>query len=434
MKRILLFTLFSFSVCLPAQVAPYLHNDQDDMAEPIEVDASLLSRYAAKQEAVLAKGTTQITHGEYSFVSTVHSLFGGTSMFTTFSNALYRDSTVLIEFSNAIRNVDLHGVGMTFDPKWDLFGNMRFTENDPYTIDSVGILGQYRKPADFGIAQGDSLIAVLSWSTSASTAHTFAGTQYAANSNNPLHVVRTQIVDKDTLQNVSLPALNQLRVGIALGENDVTSGNTLRWFSIPVGQNIPANNIVGVAYFFKSAHDSLLQPNDLYLSFVNPDSCKTPNFRSVFYRETNIPSSDATRYFADVNQWNVTSTLNSSVLYNLYTGNSAFLNNRFVPSPTRGYPTYAIVSGTTTLGVNEAEANKLRIYPNPASQTLFVSSVVDLKHVSLYSLEGKKVMERSSENLGSEIVLHIESLPKGLYIIEITDITGAKRMDKIVKK
>ncbi len=434
MKNTLL--LAGFIACFHAlaqQNNTSLQDDYTPAGEPTYIDEALLKRYSATEQGV-EKSNTVITKGEFSFVNTIYNLFGGNSLFTTFTNALYRDSTGIIEFSSSTRYNNTHAVGMTIDPTWSLFGNNRFAPNDAYFIDSVGILGQYRKPLGFGTTQGDSLIVILTWSTSAATTHTFAGTQYAANTNNPLIVVRTQIFEKDTLQNVTLPALNQKRVGIALTENDVTAGNTLRYFSVPVGQQIPGGNITGAAFFFKSAYDSLLNLGDIYMSFPNPDSAKIPNFRLALFQESNIPPTDPTRYFINENQWNVTSILNKNSLYELYTGGQAFLNNRFLPQTLSGYPTYAIISGTSTVGFDEYQSNTMKLYPNPAHSTLTLDHDIEINELKMFSIEGKLILHKSADNLGRKLEIDLTTFSQGTYLMQVSDVNGHLHTARFVKQ
>ncbi len=63
------------------------------------------------------------------------------------------------------------------------------------------------------------------------------------------------------------------------------------------------------------------------------------------------------------------------------------------------------------LGVHEAETLSLSVYPNPASETLFVDGPAEL--VSLYTLTGQKLMETRQHKMD------VSQLNPGLYVARI---------------
>ncbi len=67
---------------------------------------------------------------------------------------------------------------------------------------------------------------------------------------------------------------------------------------------------------------------------------------------------------------------------------------------------------------NNAAANTLRIYPNPASHRINVESNYPVSRVSLLSLQGKTIL-RKDMNGANKTALNVESIPPGLYLLKI---------------
>ena len=82
------------------------------------------------------------------------------------------------------------------------------------------------------------------------------------------------------------------------------------------------------------------------------------------------------------------------------------------------------------LATNDFSKGLTSIYPNPVSETLFISSEnIPIQQMSIYSLSGKKVME-VSENTGS---IDVSSLSEGMYFLEIFS-EGGKSVKKFIKE
>ena len=70
------------------------------------------------------------------------------------------------------------------------------------------------------------------------------------------------------------------------------------------------------------------------------------------------------------------------------------------------------------------------IYPNPATDKLFISSGSEIISVSVYDIQGKLVMTVAGESIDNE--LDIRHLSRAAYIIRVATASGV-RTEKIVK-
>lgn len=87
-------------------------------------------------------------------------------------------------------------------------------------------------------------------------------------------------------------------------------------------------------------------------------------------------------------------------------------------------------------GVSVAEQeNSIKIFPNPFSQNLIVQSEkYNLEKLTLFDIVGKKIFEKSTEN-SHQIELNLAFIPKGLYLIQLTDKLGnIVKQQKIIKQ
>ncbi len=80
--------------------------------------------------------------------------------------------------------------------------------------------------------------------------------------------------------------------------------------------------------------------------------------------------------------------------------------------------------------ITKAESNK--IYPNPASDLLFINDAKAGKYqYEIYSVSGSKVM---SGNASGNEGIKISSLPVNLYLVKITDSNGKSQYAKFTKQ
>ena len=83
----------------------------------------------------------------------------------------------------------------------------------------------------------------------------------------------------------------------------------------------------------------------------------------------------------------------------------------------------------TTEGIDNAESNMLTIYPNPTSNIVNINAEKAVSTVSVYNLNGQKILTTSNSN-----TVDLSSISKGSYIIRIELEDGSVATSTIVKK
>ena len=73
----------------------------------------------------------------------------------------------------------------------------------------------------------------------------------------------------------------------------------------------------------------------------------------------------------------------------------------------------------STLSVEDETQLAISIYPNPTNDKLFIQGLSDATEVSIYNILGKEVI--STKNTSN---INVKALPKGVYIIRISDGVG----------
>jgi hypothetical protein len=79
-------------------------------------------------------------------------------------------------------------------------------------------------------------------------------------------------------------------------------------------------------------------------------------------------------------------------------------------------------------GVDETEAGKVKVYPNPASETLRIDGL-EAAEIQVYNALGQLVKEVHGLN-----EVNVSGLPEGLYLLRITDTYGEEHSVRIVVK
>lgn len=89
---------------------------------------------------------------------------------------------------------------------------------------------------------------------------------------------------------------------------------------------------------------------------------------------------------------------------------------------------YAHLNLTPDVGVSQYAADPLRVYPNPASDLLFVEQKggAEVSHIVLHDMQGRAVGESDRSPVG------IGHLPSGLYLVRVTDADGREYTRKVV--
>lgn len=89
-------------------------------------------------------------------------------------------------------------------------------------------------------------------------------------------------------------------------------------------------------------------------------------------------------------------------------------------------------TGEVGSGVNEYnDLSSCKIYPNPASDFIKVTSEIDISRIDIYSYSGALIKQINVS--GSNAVINISDLNAGIYFVQVKDALGAK-MERIVKQ
>ena len=76
------------------------------------------------------------------------------------------------------------------------------------------------------------------------------------------------------------------------------------------------------------------------------------------------------------------------------------------------------------IGLNENISSKLKVYPNPANQSLFVESSVSINHLKLIDVLGKQLLVSVIRRDDQVWKVDVSSLPEGMYYLKLESDVG----------
>jgi hypothetical protein len=86
-----------------------------------------------------------------------------------------------------------------------------------------------------------------------------------------------------------------------------------------------------------------------------------------------------------------------------------------------------------TSEMNSLVGSKIKLYPNPASDYLFLDICSENKVISIFSYSGILMIRKyNSDRIEGTVQMDISSLSKGLYLVELIDNTGHNILRKII--
>ncbi len=413
MKKVLLtlITLVGFAAYAQQNTTPGLNQDlKVSQAEAIEIQ-QLISKKMSANKMKTAGGV--ITNAFIGWVDTNYVLNGGSSTFNIYQNPIWKDSTVKEEFSNASQHIGSHAIGTTYDPTSVIWGATQFSSVDQYTVDSVYVLGAYRTPSSIPNPVGDSLIVEFVWGPVTNTTTFRDGVvSYTGASPDDRCEYVAPMITKSAGPKFRLSGTNRIRRAIALTAADTNStGSDLHGFGI--NQTIPAGNVCSYTFFFKSGYSPAT--SSTVFSTVTPKTVAAPNFAGRLAQDPNIALTNLIMYFCDPDGENGTSTLRSS---DLYPGGNSWI----FPESFNGNFTYMMVSGTSTIGLDEASINNnVELYPNPTSGIVNIAITqggtytIELVNMLGQTVHAEEVSVSGNENLSR----NFSNLTKGIYLVNV---------------
>ncbi len=96
-------------------------------------------------------------------------------------------------------------------------------------------------------------------------------------------------------------------------------------------------------------------------------------------------------------------------------------------------PRFAADIVSTAVGVTNAEAGKFMVAPNPVTDLLYITAPDALSTVQIISTAGSVVKEIQL-NGAAQVTLSVGDLPRGLYLMRITTVTGENLISKVIKR
>lgn len=140
-----------------------------------------------------------------------------------------------------------------------------------------------------------------------------------------------------------------------------------------------------------------------------------------------VPENSNVGYTFEVQQGNILSTLDNSVEVQ-WGENSIGWIIVTATFPETGCQTKSYLPVTVgTGGINESLASKVKLYPNPAADVLYVESILPDLSVEISDPAGKAVLQ------SIDPVIDISSLKQGIYIVKVLDKHGLViRIEKLI--
>ena len=84
---------------------------------------------------------------------------------------------------------------------------------------------------------------------------------------------------------------------------------------------------------------------------------------------------------------------------------------------------------TTTLAINELQKSHFTVYPNPATEFIYIKGLKTVKAVNILSVDGKQILKVKDSNK-----IDLSKLAPGIYLFEIETDNALIERVKIIKK
>ena len=75
----------------------------------------------------------------------------------------------------------------------------------------------------------------------------------------------------------------------------------------------------------------------------------------------------------------------------------------------------------------------LKLYPNPAGKTLYVSLPANARKVEVYDISGRKIMSKWVRG-SSTVSLDLKNLPSGIYHLAVKNRDGSLKTSRFIKR
>ncbi len=364
-----------------------------------------------------------------------------------FYTELFCDSLVTFKYTSGLSHIGTHMAGIVFDPQ-SISQDPSFTplvsKVDSYTIDSLYFGGVYKRVTNATVV--DTLFVDVVWGD---TTATTVFNKYAFPSTSPLGKFGSLItprfsVASTTLSGVqaklSAPAANYIRYKVALNESDSNRVNNISGYlsyGLPSALTIPAKARVSVCYTFKPGSTYTLGT----VGFGDATNPATINgWAPTLYSQSPQPTTSAAilDYFNDINDGkNIGVVMYSNQRYGTIASGfvqTSALYNQFA----QGYMIDLHISGNSTVGIDELEANGAALgqnVPNPFTSESSVAYELT-KGANVVTFAVTDVMGRviSTEKVANAIGKHnvkLGTYAAGVYYYTLT-VDGKSATKKMI--
>jgi len=87
-----------------------------------------------------------------------------------------------------------------------------------------------------------------------------------------------------------------------------------------------------------------------------------------------------------------------------------------------------LVRASSGVGVNQLQANEIKVFPNPATDQLIIEAIDPLLQVRIRDLQGRLLLQ---QNAGYQLrhSMDVHALTPGIYLVEAENASG-----KVIKR
>jgi uncharacterized protein YjdB len=89
------------------------------------------------------------------------------------------------------------------------------------------------------------------------------------------------------------------------------------------------------------------------------------------------------------------------------------------------------ITNQTVTSLEEDISSRFGIYPNPVSSTLTIENASTVKQVTFHDLRGQRI--KSLSNSESSLIISLDNVPSGIYILELIDNKNVRYVKRVVK-
>lgn len=352
--------------------------------------------------------------------------------FVWLSNGFFPDSQLTMVTQSGAARVNIHAVSAVLDPNSQAFALAQmdyFAPTNPINIDTIAVYGFYDiATPNLQNFTGDTIRVDIIWGDVNNNTTWRTGVQYNANTFPgqtaaiPLTLPRYAGTAAHGFHN-GLTATNR----VVLHHRLTVADSAEIEFKLPLPQtlNIPAGHKVAAVVHFKPGYT--YQAGDTLYDQGHPVNPIRKNFfRPIYARDPQAVSGTPTFLEAYDLYPQSRASFGNLFVGTRYANSANQLSNELI-SPSLTFAPYIefFVTGTSTIGKDEFNKGRVRIFPNPTSGevNLNVENIQAGRYdVRVVNLLGQ-VMYSNNVYLhdGANLNFDLSGMAKGIYLLNITN-------------